>query len=89
MNYAGNIQNLVAIISQDVKNERMNEITNILFKCGDGSLDVNSYDLEFDKVAFLMLRRKCSYRCIIYCQKQVKYCTFIDHQSGVNQLYQS
>ena len=74
--------NLAAIKSQAVKVERMNEITNYPVQSGDGSLDVNSYDLEFDKVAFSYVKGENLLTDVSFTAKQGEVTALIGPSGG-------
>ena len=78
----GTLMNLAAIISQDVNVERMNEITNYPVQSGDGSLDVNSYDLEFDKVAFSYVKGENVLTDVSFTAKQGEVTALIGPSGG-------
>lgn len=78
----GTLMNLAAIISQDVNVERMNEITNYPVQSGDGSLDVNSYDLEFDKVAFSYVKGETVLTDVSFTAKQGEVTALIGPSGG-------
>lgn len=78
----GTLMNLAAIISQDVNVERMNEITNYPVQSGDGSLDVNSYDLEFDKVEFSYVKGENVLTDVTFTAKQGEVTALIGPSGG-------
>lgn len=78
----GTLMNLAAIISRDVNVERMNEITNYPVQSGDGSLDVNSYDLEFDKVEFSYVKGENVLTDVTFTAKQGEVTALIGPSGG-------
>ena len=78
----GTLMNLAAIVSQDVNVERMNEITNYPVQSGDGSLDVNSYDLEFDKVEFSYVKGENVLTDVTFTAKQGEVTALIGPSGG-------
>ena len=78
----GTLMNLAAVIAQDVNVERMNEITNYPVQSGDGSLDVNSYDLEFDKVAFSYVKGENVLTDVSFTAKQGEVTALIGPSGG-------